>query len=69
MFGDWGWIPDRTTRQEVRFRNWLGEAGGGRLVVIVGESPVMEATLVTRVAESEWSTQSLFETDLPRLAV
>ena len=42
---------------------------GGRLFVIVGESPVMEATLVTRVAESEWSTQSLFETDLPRLAV
>lgn len=40
---------------------------GGRLFVIVGDSPVMEALLVTRVAESEWSTLSLFETDLPRL--
>ncbi len=42
---------------------------GGRLFVIVGESPVMEALLVTRVAESEWSMQSLFETDLPRLKI
>ena len=40
---------------------------GGRMFVIVGESPVMEALLVTRVGESEWTTQSLFETDLPRL--
>ncbi len=40
---------------------------GGRLFVIVGESPVMEALLVTRVSTSEWTTQSLFETDLPRL--
>ena len=40
---------------------------GGRLFVIVGRSPVMEALLITRVGESEWTTQSLFETDLPRL--
>jgi protein-L-isoaspartate(D-aspartate) O-methyltransferase len=40
---------------------------GGRMFVIVGESPVMEALLITRVGESEWTTQSLFETDLPRL--
>jgi protein-L-isoaspartate(D-aspartate) O-methyltransferase len=40
---------------------------GGRLFVIVGHSPVMQALLITRVAESEWTTQSLFETDLPRL--
>ncbi len=40
---------------------------GGRLFVIVGQSPVMEALLITRVSESEWTTQSLFETDLPRL--
>ncbi len=39
----------------------------GRLFVIVGESPVMEALLITRVGASEWTTQSLFETDLPRL--
>ncbi len=40
---------------------------GGRMFVIVGESPVMEALLVTRASESEWLTRSLFETDLPRL--
>ena len=40
---------------------------GGRMFVIVGQSPVMEALLITRVGETEWTTQSLFETDLPRL--
>ncbi len=40
---------------------------GGRLFAVVGQSPVMQALLVTRVSESEWSTRSLFETDLPRL--
>lgn len=40
---------------------------GGRLFVIVGESPVMEALLVTRVSESAWSRQSLFDADIPAL--
>ncbi len=40
---------------------------GGRLFVVAGESPAMQALLITRVGESEWTTQSLFETDLPRL--
>jgi protein-L-isoaspartate(D-aspartate) O-methyltransferase len=40
---------------------------GGRMFIIVGQSPVMEALLITRVGDSEWTTQSLFETDLPRL--
>jgi len=40
---------------------------GGRLFVIIGESPVMDATLITRVGESEWSGEILFETDLPAL--
>lgn len=40
---------------------------GGRMFVVVGNSPVMEALLITRVGDSEWTTQSLFETDLPRL--
>jgi protein-L-isoaspartate(D-aspartate) O-methyltransferase len=39
----------------------------GRLFVICGNSPVMEALLITRVGASEWTRQSLFETDLPRL--
>lgn len=40
---------------------------GGRMVVIVGESPVMEALLITRAAEDQWVTQALFETDFPAL--
>jgi len=40
---------------------------GGRLFAICGHSPVMEAMLITRVGASEWTRQSLFETDLPRL--
>ena len=40
---------------------------GGRMFVIVGYSPVMQALLITRIDKSEWTTQSLFETDLPRL--
>jgi protein-L-isoaspartate(D-aspartate) O-methyltransferase len=35
---------------------------GGRLFVVVGEPPVMEARLVQRTAESAFATQSLFET-------
>ena len=35
---------------------------GGRLFVVVGEAPVMDARLVRRTAEDAWSVQSLFET-------
>lgn len=35
---------------------------GGRLFVIVGEAPVMDARLVRRVSEDGWVTESLFET-------
>jgi len=37
-------------------------AVGGRLFVVVGQGPVMEARLVTRVAPAEWRSESLFET-------
>ena len=40
---------------------------GGRLLVIVGESPTMEAVLITRLGPGEWSRESLFETDIPAL--
>ncbi|MCP4042077.1 MAG: protein-L-isoaspartate O-methyltransferase [Gammaproteobacteria bacterium] len=40
---------------------------GGRMFVVVGESPVMEAMLITRTGESDWSRESLFETDIPAL--
>jgi protein-L-isoaspartate(D-aspartate) O-methyltransferase len=35
---------------------------GGRLFIVVGTAPVMEAKLVRRVAESAWTEESLFET-------
>ena len=35
---------------------------GGRMFVVVGTAPVMEARLVTRTGPSDWSTESLFET-------
>jgi len=35
---------------------------GGRLFVVVGAAPVMDARLVRRTAEDAWSVQSLFET-------
>jgi protein-L-isoaspartate(D-aspartate) O-methyltransferase len=35
---------------------------GGRLFVIVGDAPVMDARLVRRVSEDAWVTESLFET-------
>jgi protein-L-isoaspartate(D-aspartate) O-methyltransferase len=40
---------------------------GGRLVAIVGDSPVMEVVLIRRVGEDEFARESLFETDLPPL--
>lgn len=40
---------------------------GGRLFIIVGDSPVMEAMLITRLGEKEWTSESLFETDIPAL--
>jgi protein-L-isoaspartate(D-aspartate) O-methyltransferase len=40
---------------------------GGRLFVVVGTSPVMEARLITRVSQEQWRNEDLFETDIPPL--
>ena len=40
---------------------------GGRMFVIVGQSPAMEARLITRTGPATWDVTSLFETDLPPL--
>ncbi len=40
---------------------------GGRLFAVQGHSPAMEAVCLTRLGASRWHTDSLFETDLPRL--
>ena len=47
-------IPDE------RFQRQL--AVGGRLFVVVGQPPVMEACLIRRITEDAWGTESLFET-------
>lgn len=40
---------------------------GGRLFAIVGQEPIMEAQLITRVSPQEWLYESLFETSIPAL--
>ena len=40
---------------------------GGRLVAVVGTMPIMEAVLITRLDENEWSVEPLFETATPPL--
>ncbi|MEE4378736.1 MAG: protein-L-isoaspartate O-methyltransferase [Candidatus Competibacteraceae bacterium] len=40
---------------------------GGRLFVVVGTAPIMEALLITRTGEQTWLRQSLFDTELPPL--
>jgi NAD-dependent SIR2 family protein deacetylase len=34
MFGDWGWLPERTEGQEKRFGDWVGSLDDARLVVV-----------------------------------
>ena len=40
---------------------------GGRLFVITGKLPIMEAMLITRVNRDNWSQECLFETSIPPL--
>jgi protein-L-isoaspartate(D-aspartate) O-methyltransferase len=40
---------------------------GGRLFVITGKLPIMEALLITRISDNHWSRESLFETCIPPL--
>ena len=40
---------------------------GGRLFIIAGEAPVMEAMLITRLGEDEFYREGLFETVVPPL--
>ena len=37
---------------------------GGRLFIVVGQPPAMQALLITRIGEQEWLQESLFETEL-----
>jgi protein-L-isoaspartate(D-aspartate) O-methyltransferase len=40
---------------------------GGRLLAVIGESPVMTAYLITRVSERAFNSVGLFETSIPAL--
>ena len=40
---------------------------GGRMVAIIGDAPVMEAVLITRMGENEWRQEGLFETNIKPL--
>lgn len=39
----------------------------GRLFAVIGETPIMQAVLITRVSENEWQREILFETCIPPL--
>lgn len=47
------------------FQNQLADLG--RLFIITGHSPVMDATIITRAGDNEWAKEVLFETDIPPL--
>jgi protein-L-isoaspartate(D-aspartate) O-methyltransferase len=57
-----GSVP--TQEPVATLKNLLGD--GGRLFVVVGAAPIMEATLVTRVGKN-FREQGLFETSVPML--
>jgi protein-L-isoaspartate(D-aspartate) O-methyltransferase len=40
---------------------------GGRMFCMIGESPSMQATLITRTAKNGWTTECLFETEITSL--
>ncbi len=43
-------------------------AVGGSLVAIVGDEPMMRATLITRTSESSWTTTEPWDSNAPRLS-
>ena len=40
---------------------------GGHLIAIVGQDPIMVATLYTRTSDAAWSSKALWDTSAPRL--
>jgi len=40
---------------------------GGRLFIITGSLPIMEANLITRIDETHWASEVLLETSIPPL--
>lgn len=50
-----------------KFKKWMKPAGG-RMFIVTGDSPAMQAKLVTRLDHGNWVEETLFETDLRYLA-
>jgi protein-L-isoaspartate(D-aspartate) O-methyltransferase len=40
---------------------------GGRIFAIIGEAPVMAAQIITRVSDTAYNTEKIFETDVKPL--
>lgn len=40
---------------------------GGKLFIVTGQPPIMQARLITRTSEREWDNKVLFETSIPAL--
>ena len=51
--------PDEILKQQLSI--------GGRMFVVVGKAPAMQALLVRRTGEHQWRTECLFETVIPAL--
>jgi protein-L-isoaspartate(D-aspartate) O-methyltransferase len=58
LTGSLPWVPE-TLKQALVLQ--------GRLFVVVGNLPIMEATIITRLSENTWKERKLFETVRPRL--
>ena len=58
-------VGGSTERFDQRYIDALAQ--GGRLFAVVGESPTMEARLITHADDGGWQSQVLFETDLKPL--
>ena len=58
-------VTGSVERFEPRFVEALNP--GGRLFVVVGEAPIMEAKLVRRTGDKDWESETLFETRLTAL--
>jgi protein-L-isoaspartate(D-aspartate) O-methyltransferase len=58
-------VTGSVPQADTRFQHWL--ADGGRLFMVVGENPLMQARLVTRQGPEQWTATTLFETSVPAL--
>lgn len=56
-----GSLPEGSERLERRLQV------GGRLFMVTGRPPLMQAVRVVRIGEGEWGREKLFETSLPPL--